>query len=960
MISEPILDTFRQTAGYDGYAAGHPPMIGSRPIKPSDEKSQQKSSSHGRTKSVGIQDFRHLVHTDVDVRPRTAPGAHPIPIDLSDPLRIGQNNGPSQDKTAGAPHSIQAPPKVPNLQTSLAIRGGPKYFDLLQAAVSSSKGKARANSTQTSFDLYNESIAVRNSMYGNPPKLSAHKDAARASLAHVDDNAISAHSMDKQRASFDAMRASRNARTSTSRRASKAFGPDMPGPSATDIKVAAAEPLSGDARRQDLQPSGKHSIHDIVLPQIPSEARRSKRKSIRHVDLPSPLSPIPQEKSSPVVPSAGPNAAADGINLLPNRRRSKTASTAPSLGGASEASHIGNNPAILTLHPFAEELNQSGGAGGMLNATVPSTISNSHGDAASTDQIYASQHPDIISSRVPPRTSSDRSFRKREKDKRHSRELVMIASDVNSGEVHISKHTRRETTTPARTVLDLTMDESGRKSDGEEHVDNDVKIEQATTRQAHLVQTLRASVVSPDSYVFKGGDNVILGKVLHHRPSRPLSQVADVNVQSDTDNVKSGTGSKGLNDTPASVEAPSLTSTITSDSALQRQVGLTERRRTTSEPVQHASNIIDAPASLKVPPRSPAEAKTRSPKSGYTPSSPLYEPNSQHVMSETSQPQILASDTMDDVTSYSRPSVNSSTVGQHDDAPPHSNGSRRIMPASAAILSRDFAPQEAASRIHPSEAIGRFQSRMVVNGIGDVIDQRNTSSTLGGYIHISQQELDLQGFDLDRSIAIKKEAAAVALLKLHQVMAMPAWEKPSHVGRRGSSTRVPIHGRGSSVDDGGPKAPTSIFRKVNIPIGTPPLSSSSTFTRQDKQDVPQSPERGTNTATKLPVPPSALAIMSNSEPSKAHEDHFIATVATSEPTNCPRPEGRGRSETTGPRSKGSHSRMGSTASATSRTSAHSLPHHMVPARSSSKRGSGSSVGDFGDPSRFHVGDLGWQ
>lgn len=74
LISEPLSDTFRQTAGYDGITDGPHPTIGTRPIKPSDQKVKRKSSSHFQTKSVGIQEASQVLHTDTETRPRTAPG----------------------------------------------------------------------------------------------------------------------------------------------------------------------------------------------------------------------------------------------------------------------------------------------------------------------------------------------------------------------------------------------------------------------------------------------------------------------------------------------------------------------------------------------------------------------------------------------------------------------------------------------------------------------------------------------------------------------------------------------------------------------------------------------------------------------------------------------------------------------------------------------------------------------
>ncbi len=930
LISAPLADTFRQTGGYDEFAAGPAPTIGTRPIKPSEQNVKRKSFSHIKTKSVGIREFRHLVHIDSNVRPRTAPGTKPPDIDLPDLSNHRQQNRISLDETPMRCKSLHAPPNVPNLPKGLAEMGGAKYFDLLQAAVSTSKAKAPPVSTRTSFDYYNESIADRNSLYGKLPISAVDKDAAIASSTHRGKNASQTQALDAQRASFAVMRASRSAMVLGN-------GAGRDGSPVVGLKDDPARPHSKDTTRRDISGSEWNSTRNIVSPLTPSESRRSKRRSVRQTDLPAQLSPIPQEKSGPTMPPAAPPPPVNSSNLLSGRRRSKTVPTAPTLDVAPDQGQT-ESPAVLTLQPFEDGLGRSSAAESTLVSSGAFNLTNDHIGSASTDQVLATEPSNIASGYLPPRMSSDRSTRKRKKHKRHSRDRSNTSTSVRAEKMHNVKSPSRRKVTLPRRVMGLTANGPGKRSDEEDDNDYDIGIEEAVTHHADPVHILRASVISANGYAYKGGDNVVLGKVLHHRPSRRLSQMETTETSPTVKDLNLDTRSSGRDGTPASAEAPSPTST-------------------TTRLLQSSHSPAAANASLQVPEREPAEARTSLPKSEDFRKSPSSENNLHYMQSKTIQPRSSAS-TTNQTPPTSSPIVTSPAAIQHyADLPPIS-GNESSMPPSPGIVTRDFAHPKTPPRVYPAETVGRSQSVMTKD-IATPIERNHENGSPGSYIHIRQEELERHSSDLDRSIAIKKEAAAKALLKLQQVMAMPTWDAPPNTGRPRGTTKIPKHWRDLSIEDGSPIAPSAIFKKVKIPVMPPPFSRHSTFSGQRQRDVGQSPESVMDGAAEGAPAPSLHHAVTNAPLSDAENVDAIVCAASLESPERRWLEHRGRSDTAVPEAKGSHSRMGSAVSANSGTSVYSLPYHMVPARGSSMRDSQSSIGDFGGSPRFHAGELGW-
>jgi hypothetical protein len=937
LISEPLPDTFRQTAGYNDFANGRPPTIGTRPIKPSEQKIKRKSFSHLRTKSVGLQEFRQMVHRESEARPQTASGIPPASINSSDPSKSRQQPHASHGEPHPREKSSQAPPKIPNLPKGLAEMG-PKYFDLLEAAVSSSRAKTLPKSARNSFDFYNETIADRNSLYGKPLDLTPNNHLSEATITHRDNTVPPTETVDFQRASFDAMRASRTASTLASRTATESIGETLPRSSPVQVSDAPTHYVPENTTMKNLQGSDRKASLDFVPPVTPSESRQLKRNSVKR-DLPRQLSPILQgETSQSALPAHSSSSLLDGSKRLSARRRSKTAPIAPSSSSVSDGPRI-EKPAVLTLKPFKDESKQMTANDDIPLPSESRTLSKTQSSSATRDLMLANQPPGSASDNVHPRVSSDRSKRRRDKTKRPSHDLSMALTRVIPEKISSVKGSVRKGIPSPRTGIDSTGGDPGRHSDVEDENDYDVGIEEAVTHQADPVQILRASVVSANGYVYKGGDDVILGKILQHSRSRGLPRVESTGQLPPAGDVNLGTGPEGRDSTSPLISESSPSPPHMSESASRHQLQRTKTAVSISGVAHHSPDPITATKRPEYPSLAGDSLRCMPP-------------------GTTQLPAFTQAKVDIPVRTKSSPASNPpAIIPQHTGILPIS-GSGANVPSSPRILTRDFALPQPSLPANPPEAIGGHQSGRINDSYGP-IKGRDSQDALGGYIHIERHELDSQSSDLDQIIAIKKKAAAKALLRLQEVMAMPTWEEPTSPGRSRASTKVPSHWRDLSIEDGSPIAPSAIFNKVKIPALTPALSKHSVLPGYEKRGLGQPPGRSTKTTAEGSLDPSLQAAVDHAMLSDVKGEDVTASVATSDSPQPPWLEKRGTSDTAVPTLKKSHSRVGSTMSATSGTSAYSLPYHMVPARGSSMRDSVGGIDGFGEPAGFHVGELGW-
>lgn len=951
LFNTPLPENFQQTARYDEHAAGPAPTIGTRPIKPSQRAINRKAFSHLRTKSVGPWEVRQLAHNSSDARPRTAPDTQPPPMNGLEISNSRYRSRASQDETLGRPKGIQVPTKVPGLPKGLAEMGGPKYFDLLQAAVSTSKTKSLVEAKRTSFDLYNESIASRNSRYGEPPVMSKNKGVARHPPTHRDKSAPFTNEVDTQRASFDAMRSSRNAQDPTNHSPVGGTGIDMPQASTAKANNTLPKASLDNAEGQGRLMSESESPEDIVPPLIPSESRRATRKSIRQTDLPAQLAPTLLREPERSVPLLDPSSR------LATRKRSKTVPGPSRQGNVPDWRRI-EKPVVLTLKPFEAGLDGSAAADSTLDSSISPALSRSHRDIATEDQVSTPQPLALASGYVPSRMSSDRSKRERDKDNSHSHDLVGGPRDENSEAVLSVRSASRKEASPSRKVMDLTVDGPTRKAgDGKQNGYDDGR-EEPVAPKADPLQVLRASVVSANSYVYKGGDGVTLEKVLNHRPSPSLPKSENDRYSAIPADVQQSTKPDQDDKSSPTVDLHPPTATTTLDTALQSSTLRLDLTSSNPSPSRFPLEPSAADASPEISPREPGFARTSL-------------PFSTHHKTSFSSENILPRAEADEA--HYPPLVPAFPKGASD-KPPTNNDSTAVLhryedirlpksiedrgPPGPAILTRDFAHPQAPSPDNALAVVGESQST-TGHGIYNQKPEKKQSGRRGDLIHIGQEELGNQSSELDRSFAVKKQAAAEALLKLQALMAMPTWDEPSTTERLRELTKMPSYWRNLSIEVGSPVAPSEIFKKVKIPILSPPLSRHSTFSSRTGPSTRENPERlmnGIAEGTSTPHPDAALDKASSNE---VHKEDFVSSTAPLASPEQARNKPRSGSDTASSQAKGSHSRIGSTVSAMSGTSAQSVPYHMVPVRSSSMRDSDSSAGDFGESEKVHAGELGW-
>ncbi|KAF7510455.1 hypothetical protein GJ744_006734 [Endocarpon pusillum] len=952
LTNTPPPNTFLQTARYDEFAAGPAPTVGARPIKPSQQGMRRKSFSHLRAKSVGSREARQLVYSNSDARPRTAPNTQPPLLSGLEPSNSSYQSGVSQNEMLARSGSMQTPPNVPELPKASAEMRRPKYSDLLQAAVFASKTRLPSEAKRASFDLYNESIASRNSRYAEPPAISKNKGVVRDPPTHRDKSAPLTDSVDTHRASFGAMRASRDAKTRTTHAAVGRAGTGMLQASAAKVNdilpAATANTAEGGGR---LKP-GFGSPQDMVPPLTPSESRRSKRKSIRQTNLSSQLAPALPGEPAPSVPLLDPSAR------LAARKRSKTLPDPARQDNVPDWRRIGK-PAIFTLKPFEAGVGDLAAAGSTLDSSISPAGSSTQPNIAIEDLVSTPQPLGVTSADVPPRVSSNRSRRKRDKDKDHSRDLVGGPRNKVSEVVLRVRSVSQEKATPSRKLMDLTVDGPARKAEDVNQNDYDNGREETVAQKADPLQALRASVVSANSYLHSGGDDVMLEQVLHHHPSQSQPQHEIDRYPSTPGDVHLGGAQTDKKDeTCPAGDSHSPTGTTALNPALQPSALHLDVAPSDSGPAKSPLKPSAANASPRVSQHEPALGRTSLPISTHRETSFSSEDILPRAEADTTQ-HPPSTQAIAQAPSTNSPSNNNSAavLQRYEDITP-SNSIEDRVPGPPAILTRDFAPSRVPPRGRAGGVIGGPQST-VAHGLYPQKPEQHRSSRRGDSIHIGQVELGSQISELDRSFAAKKQAAAEALLKLQALMAMPTWDETSTIDSLRESTNMLSHWRNLSIEDGSPVAPSDIFKKVKIPIRSPPLSRHSTLSSQQGRGVRENGERAMNgiaEGTWTALPNADVGKVSSSQ---VHGEYVITSTAPSESSEQSQSKRRGRSDTASSQAKGSHSRMGSTVSAMSGTSAHSLPYHMVPARSSSMRDSDSSAGDVGESPKFHGGELGW-
>ena len=925
----------------------------------SQEKVKQRSYTQLRPKDTALQEFIPSSHAETIHRPSTAPGKSSTRRSLS--LRSKFNHRPrhSQEEKQPPSHAAEPAPNIPELPKGLADLGDSKYQNFIHAVATPNSENPPETTRQPRNDADDSAVKQTSSTSGDP---FSNRQDTRSSLDHGGTPGSLRQAADSQRASFDAMRACRNAQVSPdrvtvgkeqeARSESSAAGKDqISSPllktgtqldNETRFKLRSASPVSTPKRVPSpaLQPvsevrtsNGASSPARAQITSATYSGQRQLHKSNGSISKSGSSSSVALQ--SPITKDQSKVDASRDHNT-PSASSSPNPRSEPSVTPYS----IANSPTSqIQDRPTSHEKNVQ---------PIPSTqrISDS---AVAPEKDVQTRSGSIDNERQASR-----------QEPRHSRRL-QNGSDLDRLWLTSPSSRRQSRELPSPVGQDNTTraDDSG--DDGDDSGDDEMV--DAVTHQNEPDQVLAGSVTSGNTYKFRAGQNTVIGKVLRHRPSLALSPVSkegiSVEPQGLSAHTTNATEANGFSSMPALEASRTNAGTLTSrPTAVPADVDLqpppkVEKRAEMAAPVGSASHSLTAKNTLPIPATEAATAKTVLPKSNeavqQTPSTP---PQS-HLPQVQSTPSGLQSPSTSG--SAAKPA---SEFGLKSDASNLGTGQDRVV-SLPPVLTRDFAQSSAKPSIASKQAGKRIKS--------ETISRKNLSvpksvriRAPSGYRNISPPDVEEDDAEIDRRIALKKEAAAQALLRLKEVMAMPSWEQPAtqeHIAS--TSRRGPGHWRDLSIEDGSPIAPSAIFNKVKMP----PLSESANPTPNQpspSKEVTRASRRSSDMtirATQREMSPVTNRISSVNSP--------VARRYTPQPRNSSLPvaaeqktRASGASEsreeihkaTTGPvavsstsPSTGSpsrsHGRKNSTMSAESGTSAHSIQPHMVPARGSSTRDS---------------------
>jgi hypothetical protein len=157
----PLTSGFAYSESYEATVSGPPPEVGTLPLKPSDNTRSKKPFGHSKAQSAGLQEFLTVTDKDVHTRAKSTGGIQPIFIGISRPITSEsiQKDVISTGTVNGKPAPTPAAPRL-NTAASLpqprtAQRFQPvvkRHLDIMSFAAANGKH----------LEGYNEEVAARN------------------------------------------------------------------------------------------------------------------------------------------------------------------------------------------------------------------------------------------------------------------------------------------------------------------------------------------------------------------------------------------------------------------------------------------------------------------------------------------------------------------------------------------------------------------------------------------------------------------------------------------------------------------------------------------------------------------------------------------------------------------------------------------------------------------------------
>jgi hypothetical protein len=926
--------SFQQTSGYAAVPSGPAPKVGALPLKPSQEKQPRKSFSHTKAKSDGLQETRQVVESANIGRPRTSPGVKPYFVGVSKPNGSGTPSGPSSRGTSidGAAAEDMSPPPVPPLPKDLDNLRGPRYHDIMQYAAKQQISRATFNEhvaarnmglprksvdifetevNQLSGGRYNEYVAMRNI---DPPRQSIDRFEEEVALRNTAPS-------DPQRTSFDAMRASREGQ----RHQSRNNGVETP-PNKTPTqgmlgaetfanthvaRIGKAKPLK---TGNDTLISGSDAPTSVIASSSqaaqPSRvALHSRQHSWKQNDQLGELSSIPQSRTADFMP---PEWLSHGYTTISSdgRTRSMTAAI-PSrlrndgLGDHDASAHFSTNEKPSPAPTFWNARNQV----------------SQHSASRSLSMLEGPSRREA----VRPTTSTGQRGLVAERPAPHE----ISSSRADDTLTGIIPRTKKRIELSGRTVMDLTDELPDSSNDNAGHP---AFHELSGEPQQRIVYHSKG--VNPSRR--------ILGSSTTHASKQHT--VSEIDASESLRNPKPTSSRVGRsNEHDMATITPFETAGSTTESTAA--IGGNSERVASGSTSQSAA-ISDPTDSQVASFHNPVTGPVQSLASNPRQQGQFVDPNCDEVSRQSqyvyASPESLKSN---DFTNPTR--AFGVTARDFAVSPTHKQ--------SPGTLKEMTQPQgEPKSNKFTPLLTTQLPARQ------DKVVHHISSFTLPPKQPRTRQSgRDRIAFDED-AFQRKQAEARAALLRLERdlqdnfTFAFDSLNKTA-------AQDAPVHFRNISVEEDGPVAPISRFSSVHAPTSVYQNKVNGSTSGADTPLGEKSPQQG-------PSIPGLAMTSGVSVPSihstlrNQNRNSMISTISETdaEPLSpdgsAPAPtiplssaSERGRSITS--RQPG-HGRMHSTASTGSRASAFSVPHHLVPDRTSSMRDS--------EVPPFHIDDAGWE
>lgn len=936
---QPPQDAFQQTADYAAFSSGPAPKIGALPLKPSQEKQPRKSFTHTKARSDGLQQARPIAESPNIGRPRTASAVKPYFVGVSKPNGLGAPSGPSSHGKSISGVAAEAPP-VPPLPQNLDAIPGPRYQDIMQFAARQQISRATFNehiatrnmglprksvdifeteANQMTGGRYNEYVAKRNI------------ELVRQSIDRFEEEVALRNAVlpDTQRTSVDGMRASRECQRHQSRSnsmdqaTSKNLRQDM---SVAETPTNSHLGRTGRGKqwkiRKGDQTLGSDANADATAsrPQAipPSKVTlRSPKNSWKQDGHSGELSPIPQSRTVDFMPPEWVNYGnTKTSSSFDGRTRSMTAaipSRSPhgGLGGRSDAAPVAadeertssaktfsNTRKPLSQHSTSKSLSVLEGSSafssttsrGILGQGAEHSIHHFKSSSRTGSTLSGSIHRDAPQAPSGFDTSSQRSS------------MAMSTTSSRLKRVEAS----------GRTIMDLTDNKADPSVDYAGHPVYDELSEEPRRR------------------------------VVHYTEKANLSRNAGAPLDSETISSQ-----VGRSDELRKGAVPPFSTTL---SGAESKAAIRERAENTTSRSARQSKAI----------------------SGLTDSQFASVHSQVTVPAESSasklrqQGQVVDQDTEENTTRQSEQVY----------ASPESLKSNDFTDPSRAfgVLARDFAisptrkqNQAMSKNIPPSQdesspdALIPLLTKTLPTGQDKILHHISSFTLPAKQPRRKQSSLDRIAFDED-AFQRKQAEARAALLRLEQDLQENftfAFDSLTMASARDAPVQLPS----PPLEEGAPIAPISRFSSVHASSSAYQNRFNDSTSLVGRPAVERSPQRGPSIpglamTTGISIPGtkrtnqskkrnSMISVISETD---AEPPSPVDSASAPAPTVPLFPASdRGRSMTSRQSIQG---RMHSTASTGSRASAFSVPHHLVPERTSSIRDS--------EVPPFHIDDAGWE